>query len=160
VFSARAELSDALRHSPLRTRKAAMLGILTRCLPEGHLFAESLLEDPDLGPLAVQDLISTGHLALDTLPPHEGLLGLAESLAQLLEMGGPTALATQFAEHDPQAAMNVLTGVARSQHPHAERILRAVAPGLSGRLHGPGAHVLRRHRRGPGDGHRYPRRHH
>lgn len=152
VFQTRTDLSDALRRTPLRTRKAALLEILTRSLPEGHTFAETLLHDPDLAPLAVQDLLSTGHRSIDSLGPEEGLLGLAESLAQLLEIGGPEALATQFAAHSPQVTMDVLAGVAKSAHPHADRILRAARtlPVVTSRHERHGGHPHGGPHRGPG----------
>jgi hypothetical protein len=129
ALAARAELVDALHRTPLRTRKAGLLRILTEHLPEGHRFAESLLDNPDLGPIALQNLLTTGHRTADGLGPAEGVIGLAESFAQLLELSGPEALAAQLAGQNQHVTADVLAAIAASGHPCAEQVLAAVGTG-------------------------------
>jgi hypothetical protein len=129
ALAARAELVDALHRTPLRTRKAGLLRILTEDLPEGHRFAESLLDNPDLGPVALQNLLETGHCTTEGLGPAAGIMGLAESFAQLLELSGPEALAAQLAGQDQHVTADVLAAIASSGHPCAERVLAAVRTG-------------------------------
>jgi hypothetical protein len=131
-LAARAELADALAASPLRTRKALLLRILIRSLPERHRFAESLLDSGDLGPTAVAALLESGHRTMGELAQHEAFGGVAESMAQVLEVGGPDVLAGQLARQDPRDTANILAAVARSGHPCAERILAAAGDGRAG----------------------------
>ncbi|QVQ53690.1 hypothetical protein J4H86_08205 [Spiractinospora alimapuensis] len=123
---ARNELVQALRRTTLRTRKAGLLRMLTQCLPERADFPESLLDDRDLGPTALQALVEVKHRTMQSLDNNQRSLMIAESLAQVLELGGPTMLVRQFDGQDETMVQQVLTVIARSGHPHAERIRRSL----------------------------------
>lgn len=85
---ARRLLLEAVRTTPFRTRAAALLDTLATALPDGRELLRSLRGDADLAPTALTVLTQRGALDHEDLTDTEAALMAAESLLQLLDLGG------------------------------------------------------------------------
>ncbi|WP_282781249.1 MULTISPECIES: hypothetical protein [unclassified Nocardia] len=113
----REPLLQAIRDCPFRGRAAAMLRILTLALPDGPRLLRALRGDPVLTPLVVAQLVSDGELSTADITDDEGLLAMAESMLQLLELGGPAAVLEQLADTPPTERGELARTLAESGHP-------------------------------------------
>ncbi|MFJ9448494.1 hypothetical protein ACIRRH_42860 [Kitasatospora sp. NPDC101235] len=131
--AALAELVQAVRDTPWRTRAAALLDVLTIALPngEGERLLRSLRGDSQLAPTALSVLTHREILHPDDLTGPESLLVLAESLLQLLEAGGEDATVDSLLSQGRSKASEAIAAAVASGHPDQAGLaaLRSLADG-------------------------------
>ncbi|MET8626987.1 hypothetical protein ABZW30_25030 [Kitasatospora sp. NPDC004669] len=131
--AALAELVQAVRDTPWRTRAAALLDVLTIALPdgEGERLLRSLRCDSQLAPTALSVLTHREILHPDDLTDPESLLVLAESLLQLLEAGGEDATVDSLLSQGRSKAGEAVAAAVASGHPDRAGLaaLRSLAGG-------------------------------
>ncbi|MEG3626602.1 hypothetical protein [Streptomyces poriticola] len=101
--SALAQLLDAVRNMPFRSRAQVMLDTLLVALPEpeGERLVRSLRDDSRLAPYAIGVLVRRDLLYPDDLTDAESLAMVAEGMLQLLEITGPDGLAEVAHTREP-----------------------------------------------------------
>ncbi|MFH8384207.1 hypothetical protein ACH4E7_25230 [Kitasatospora sp. NPDC018058] len=131
--AALAELVQAVRDTPWRTRAAALLDVLTVALPdgEGERLLRSLRGDSQLAPTALSVLTHREILHPDDLTGPESLLVLAESLLQLLEAGREDATIDSLLSQGRSKASEAIAAAVASGHPDQAGLaaLRSLADG-------------------------------
>jgi len=110
-------LLDAIRACPFRSRASVMLDVLANSLPDGDAMLDDLRADPGLGPIATQQLIERGELAMEDLDERESLLGMAEQFLLMLEMAGSEAVSETLAEIPDVERAHLADAVLTSGHP-------------------------------------------
>ncbi|WPB89882.1 hypothetical protein [Streptomyces malaysiensis] len=114
---ARRLLLEAVRTTPFRTRAAALLDTLATALPDGTELLRSLRGDPDLAPTALTVLSQRGALDHEDLTDTEAALMVAESLLQLLDLGGEQALLEALLVQGRAEAETAIGAALASAHP-------------------------------------------
>ncbi|MET7905382.1 hypothetical protein ABZS86_29540 [Streptomyces sp. NPDC005355] len=129
--AARHLLMDAVRTTPFRTRAAALLDTLTTALPDGAELLSSLRGDPELAPTALSVLTQRGALDHEDLTDTEAGLMVAESLLQLLDLGGEQALLEALLAQGRVEAETAIGAALVSGHPDQAGLehLRRIADG-------------------------------
>ncbi|MET7934289.1 hypothetical protein [Streptomyces sp. NPDC005322] len=129
--AARHLLLDAVRTTPFRTRAAALLDTLTTALPDGAELLRSLRGDPELAPTALTVLTQRGALDHVDLTDTEAGLMVAESLLQLLDLGGEQALLEALLSQGRVEAETAIGAALASGHPDQAGLdtLRRIADG-------------------------------
>ncbi|WP_254885893.1 hypothetical protein [Streptomyces sp. NA02950] len=115
--AARRLLLDAIRTTPFRTRAAALLDTLTTALPDGMELLRSLRGDPGLAPTALTVLTQRGALDHEDLTDTEAALMVAESLLQLLDLGGEEGLLEALLAQGRAEAETAIGAALTSSHP-------------------------------------------
>ncbi|WP_329584606.1 hypothetical protein OG500_30145 [Kitasatospora sp. NBC_01250] len=131
--AALAELVQAVRDTPWRSRAEAILDTLTTALPDGageHLL-RALRSDPQLAPTALSVLTRREILVPDDLTEPESLLILAEGLLQLLEVAGQDSAMNSLLSQGRKQAREIIAAALASGHPDQAGLaaLRSLADG-------------------------------
>ncbi len=129
--AARRLLLEAVRTTCFRARAAALLDTLTTALPDGAELLRSLRGDPGLAPTALSVLTQRGILDHEDLTDAEAGLMVAESLLQLLDLGGEQALLEALLASGRMEAETAIGAALASGHPDRAGLdtLRGLADG-------------------------------
>ncbi|MFJ2203240.1 hypothetical protein [Streptomyces violaceusniger] len=144
---ARRLLLEAVRTTPFRTRAAALLDTLATVLPDGRELLRSLRGDADLAPTALTVLTQRGALDHEDLTDTEAALMVAESLLQLLDLGGEQALLEALLVQSRAEAETAIGAALASGHPDRAG-LEALRDLADGPLHAKAAQLVRQNATG------------
>jgi hypothetical protein len=151
-------LLQAIDDCPFVTRRVTLLQTLANAVPEGPRLLADLAVDPGRRPVVL--LSRRSELRPPGATSEEATWMVAGSLLELLELGGPEAVAEQLAQFPPRQRKELVRTVLASGFPVPETLEEFRTLVAAPLLHGPpqphpAAHVTRTQRTRP----KRPRRH-